>query len=80
MEHLNESFELEGNQNCKQSELEKVMSAVGMDATNTAYPVGELKPCENPIDEYNTKQLMQSCFPTLFPEVPSYECKRNKRA
>jgi len=68
MEHLNESFELEGNQNCKQSELEKVMSAVGMDATNTAYPVGELKPCENPIDEYNTKQLMQSCFPTLFPD------------
>ncbi|OWZ05889.1 hypothetical protein PHMEG_00021938 [Phytophthora megakarya] len=68
MDRINESFELDGNEESTQSELEKVMRVVGVDTVNSDYPVSELRCCDDPINEYNTKQLMQSCFPTLFPD------------
>ncbi|KAG6944014.1 hypothetical protein JG688_00017315 [Phytophthora aleatoria] len=63
-----ESFESEGNQNSKKSELEHILSAVGVDAKHSKIPIGELQARRDPINEYQTKQLMQCCFPTLFPD------------
>lgn len=61
-----ESFELEGTQTGKQSELERVMNAVGMEP-NVERPIGELHCSGDTINEYHTEHLMQNCFPTLFP-------------
>ncbi|KAJ8540786.1 hypothetical protein ON010_g12440 [Phytophthora cinnamomi] len=68
MENLTESFELEGSQQQKQSQLEQIIEAVGLDATGFKYPVGELRCRDEPIDECRTKHLMQNCFPVLFPD------------
>ncbi|KAG6950534.1 hypothetical protein JG688_00014107 [Phytophthora aleatoria] len=44
------------------------MNAVGLNNTDTDIPIGERRCREDPINEYSTKQLMQCCFPTLFPD------------
>jgi len=68
LENLTESFELEVDQGSKQSEMEHILSAVGVNASDHKIPTGELRRRQDTIDEYKTKQLMQCCFPTLFPD------------
>jgi hypothetical protein len=67
MDSLTESFELEGNQNSNKCELEHIISAVGVQ-TQSHIPVCDLRCRVDPINEYETKHLMQFCFPTLFPD------------
>lgn len=64
---LTETFELERNEHDTQSELEKILQAANIDSLN--YPIQELRCHTDPINEYETKMLMQSCFPTLFPNA-----------
>jgi hypothetical protein len=68
LENVTESFELEVDQGSKQSEMEHILSAVGVNASDHKIPTGELRRRQDTIDEYKTKQLMQCCFPTLFPD------------
>ncbi|GMF35722.1 unnamed protein product [Phytophthora fragariaefolia] len=64
---LIDSFELERDVSDKQTELECIVQAANLACQNPEYPVKELQQYTEPIDEYKTKLLMQTCFPTLFP-------------
>lgn len=68
MANLTEWFELEGNQNSNEREIERIMSTVGVDTSNSKLPIGELHCQGDPIGKYQAKLLMQCCFPTLFPD------------
>lgn len=67
LENVTESFELEVNQD-DQTEMDHILNSIGADSLETKIPIGNMHRRTHTIDEYKTKQLMQCCFPTLFPD------------
>ena len=61
---IEESFELQEDNAAGDTEMERILKSVNSGEGEVAYEMPRLNELMN---EYKTKMLMESCFPTLFP-------------